>query len=141
MPAVRAGRSAWVAAAVLVGCGETDDARCLRLAQARAFADAAAACDAAFRRGGRAEVGIAAARAHYELEQDDDVLRIAGELVTGPKAGSAQHLIGRVWLARGDAARGRAALEEASRRHRDAGEHAAASVDATMVGASYWKEG
>jgi tetratricopeptide (TPR) repeat protein len=127
---------------VLVGaCGESEEARCLRLSAAGAHAEAAATCERAFRRGKRAEVGMAAARALYQLSRDDDVLRLAAELEAGPKAGSAQHLVGRVLLSRGDDERGRAALHRAFELHRAGGDRVGASADAAALTASYWDRG
>src|SRR5260221_14261461 len=104
------------------GCGPDDAERCLPPPRTLAAEERLRMCERAFQRTGRPEIGIQAAQAHYELGHDDDVLRLVHVLENGPKAGSAHHLAGRVWLSRGDEARRVAELELALRRHREVGE-------------------
>jgi tetratricopeptide (TPR) repeat protein len=129
--------------ALLLGCQRTpaDVERCLELSQTAAHAEAAAVCERAFTATQRPDVGIAAARELYQLERDDDVLRLAGLLRAGPEAATATQLIGRVTLARGQRDEGWRLLGEALTLHRRAGDHAGATRDAVLLTTSYRRAG
>src|SRR5258705_13820612 len=106
-----------VAAVAACSRSASDEANCRALFEQRDYDAAITVCERAFARGGRAEVGLTAARAGYALGRSGDTVRLANQLLHGPKAASARHLLGRVHLANGETEQGWAELHQALALH------------------------
>jgi tetratricopeptide (TPR) repeat protein len=113
--------------------------RCDALVEAEQFAEAAPYCLALFVTTGAAAAGLGAARSLWELERDDDVLRITSALIDGPLAGWAHYLRARVELARGSVESGHRDLRIALVRDLAAQDHGGAARDLSALATSLWK--
>src|SRR5262249_16902560 len=127
---------ACLVALVVDGCR---GASCVELVARKAHPDAVRVCGRAFDETGDPKAGLAAARAHHALRQDDDAARLAERLREGPLAADAHELLGQIDFAAeryDDAGRD---LDVALRAHRTAGDHASAYEDARLLAYTHWR--
>ncbi|MEZ4363144.1 MAG: CHAT domain-containing protein [Kofleriaceae bacterium] len=126
-------------AALASSCRGSPRERCLAAMREERYAAAAPLCRGAFDARGDHQLGVAAARALWELERDDEVLALVDVLDRGPHAAGARYLRGRIALGRGQRELGLAELEAALDADRAAGRHLDAARDAAALADGYWR--
>ncbi|MBX3159456.1 MAG: CHAT domain-containing protein [Deltaproteobacteria bacterium] len=120
----------WVIVAML-GCRQTTT--CMDLVERRAWAEAAATCEAELALTWNLEAGVQALRANVYLGTHDGVDRIAPALLGGPRDADARTWLGVAARARRRCGRARAQLEQALAAHERLGAHAAVARDAHQL--------
>lgn len=127
-------RAALALALALAACARSEPT-CADAVARKDHAAAATRCEAELERRGDAAAGIAAARAHMELGKLDAAAALAEKLSEGPRAVEARTVLGRVRVKQKRFAEARPLLEDALRRHQQAGNHASAyEAAASLVG-------
>jgi len=135
------GRRFAVVLFTLAACSESADERCQQLIEQARFGDAARLCLTQFRATRRPKDGVAAARALWELERDNEVLELVAKLDAGSEAAGARYLRGRILLDRGQSDAGYRELQAALLLDLVSNRHSDAARDLSVLADRLWKDG